>query len=420
MSQIKLLNKDQLRILYNEYHFYIGKCKKNEISANLNTFISLLKNKHNQFRKFTKMQLRNQIIASRREFGNELWPTLNNLKNYISPSSRIFLNKSVKSALLAVEVYNKPTIDYRTEGYIVMMIIAWTSLFHAIFSNSSVHYKYKTKNSGEEKYYELNKCLTIYNGPLKKEIQANLDFLTRLRDLIEHRIIPDLDDGVFGECQACLFNYQEILSDNFGPNYNINNSLAYSLQFSRKYKSEQLKAKKAYDLSEQNSIMQFIEQYRSNLAPEIFQSIHYSFRVFMIPKIGNHVETSDLAVEFIKYDPSKEAEYDSYEKLLYVIKDKRVPGDYLRPGEVSKQVYEQLKTYKPKEWKFSASYHHTKCVRYFKIKVGYYTGNPEETNKKYCILDPTFNQYIYTKEWVAFLVEKLKDESLYRKIMSSK
>jgi len=139
----------------------------------------------------------------------------------------------------------------------------------------------------------------------------------------------------------------------------------------------------------------------------------------MIPKIGNHVESSDLAVEFIKYDPAKKTEYDSYEKLLYVIRDKRVPGEYLKAGEVAKQVYELLKDSKPNNWKFSASYHHAKCAKYFKIKIGHYIGKPEQTDGRFCIYDPTFNQHIYTKEWVVFLGEQLKNEELYNKIMSS-
>lgn len=43
------------------------------------------------------------------------------------------LNKARESALLAVETYNKPATSFKSGGYIVLMCIAWTSLFHAIF-----------------------------------------------------------------------------------------------------------------------------------------------------------------------------------------------------------------------------------------------------------------------------------------------
>jgi hypothetical protein len=106
MSLKKLLDEEQLKILYQEYHSYILDCKKNEIPPKLNNFFTHLKRRRDQFKKFTRKQLSNQIIASRRQFGNTLWPNLNNLKNYISPTAGEFLEKSIKSALLAVEISN--------------------------------------------------------------------------------------------------------------------------------------------------------------------------------------------------------------------------------------------------------------------------------------------------------------------------
>jgi uncharacterized protein DUF3644 len=46
------------------------------------------------------------------------------------------LEKARDSALLAVEVYNKPAVKFKSGGYITLMVIAWTSLFHAKYGNS--------------------------------------------------------------------------------------------------------------------------------------------------------------------------------------------------------------------------------------------------------------------------------------------
>ena len=43
------------------------------------------------------------------------------------------LEKAKDSALLAVEIYNKPRTSFRSGGFIVFMSIAWLALFHAIF-----------------------------------------------------------------------------------------------------------------------------------------------------------------------------------------------------------------------------------------------------------------------------------------------
>ena len=41
------------------------------------------------------------------------------------------LTKAKDSAMLAIEFYNKPAVNFKSEGFIIMMCIAWTSLFHA-------------------------------------------------------------------------------------------------------------------------------------------------------------------------------------------------------------------------------------------------------------------------------------------------
>lgn len=51
----------------------------------------------------------------------------------VGKNIRPYLDKARDSALLAVEIYNKPAIAFKSAGYIALMSIAWTSLLHAIF-----------------------------------------------------------------------------------------------------------------------------------------------------------------------------------------------------------------------------------------------------------------------------------------------
>lgn len=56
------------------------------------------------------------------------------------------LENSINSALTAVETYNRPRVQFRIENYIILMIIAWTKLFHAYFqSEIGERYFYKEK-----------------------------------------------------------------------------------------------------------------------------------------------------------------------------------------------------------------------------------------------------------------------------------
>lgn len=46
---------------------------------------------------------------------------------------RELLKKSREAALAAVQIFNNPNISFKSESYVVLMIIAWTYLLHAYF-----------------------------------------------------------------------------------------------------------------------------------------------------------------------------------------------------------------------------------------------------------------------------------------------
>lgn len=57
----------------------------------------------------------------------------------IGKNLKPYLQKAEDSALLAVEVYNKPAVKFRSAGFIALMTIAWTALLHAVFLRKSIH-----------------------------------------------------------------------------------------------------------------------------------------------------------------------------------------------------------------------------------------------------------------------------------------
>lgn len=153
------------------------------------------------------------------------------------------LEKARTSATAAVEVYNRPGAHFRTPQYIVLMVIAWTALFHALFyvrnqkpwyvrTGSGRGTRYE-KIDGEPRHWDLNECLRQYYRDTNPPVRANLQFLLGLRNKIEHRHLPDLDPALYGECQAALLNFEEVATTAFGERYGLAESLAASLQFSR-------------------------------------------------------------------------------------------------------------------------------------------------------------------------------------------
>ena len=98
---------------------------------------------------------------------------------------RSCLNKAIDSALLAVETYNKPAVKFKSGGYIVLMCIAWTSLFHAIFLKKKIKPMYKESNgrykkvNGDIQYWELKTCVVKYFADPNSPVRKNLEFLSR-------------------------------------------------------------------------------------------------------------------------------------------------------------------------------------------------------------------------------------------------
>ncbi|MEW6410649.1 MAG: DUF3644 domain-containing protein [Nitrospirota bacterium] len=335
----------------------------------------------------------------------------------LSGEIRDHLVKARDSALLAVETYNRPTAVFRSGAYIVLMNIAWTSLFHAVFFKKRLKPYYKKSGSnryikvdGEFKCWELNECLKQYYKDQNPPVRKNLDFFIGLRNKIEHRSMPELDPEIFGECQAMLMNFENLLCQEFGDRHALKTGLTFSLQLATSPHMNQLKAMRASSKQLAKNVKGYIERFRTSLSDDVQGNMEYSFKVFLIPKIHSHSKSSDLAVEFIPYDKLKPEEMDQYSRLIALIKPKEVTianlGGY-KPSDVAKKVEAAIG--KP----FKTSSHHVKCYKLFNARPASTSSNPEACDNRYCYYDAVHKDYVYKEAWVSFLIEKLSDEAEY-------
>src|SRR5690606_36986272 len=128
------------------------------------------------------------------------------------------LEKSRNAVITAVENYNRPGRYFRTPTFVVLMVIGWTALFHAIFYQRKIkpwhvksgegRAKRYLRVDGQPKYWELSECIKEYYGPEHSPERKNLEFMLRLRNKIEHREHSELDPALYGECQSMLMNYE--------------------------------------------------------------------------------------------------------------------------------------------------------------------------------------------------------------------
>ena len=93
-------------------------------------------------------------------------------RHRIGRAIKPYVDKAKDSALLAVEIYNKPAVKFKSSAYITLMVIAWTALFHAIFLRRRIrpYYKAEIAIDGQVniRHWDLAECAKRYwtNNPV--------------------------------------------------------------------------------------------------------------------------------------------------------------------------------------------------------------------------------------------------------------
>lgn len=114
------------------------------------------------------------------------------------------ISKSVEAFILGLEIYNKPTIRYRIEGFSLFVVNAWELMLKA-----------ELINRGENIYFDDSPNRTIsISGTITKiytdkntKIRLNLEKIVELRNISSHFITEDYELKYAPLFQACVINY---------------------------------------------------------------------------------------------------------------------------------------------------------------------------------------------------------------------
>jgi hypothetical protein len=217
------------------------------------------------------------------------------------------LTKSREAMLSAVQIFNNPNIQFKSENFIVLSNIAWMYMFHAYYREHGVEYRYykmegtrrrfdRTKK-GAYKYWELERCLNYDDSPIDQVTASNLQFLIGLRHEIEHQMTSKIDDYLSARFQSCCLNYNKYIKELFGDNYAIDKHLSISLQFSTIDEDQRDQLRKFTDLPA--NIASYINDFDEDLSQKLYNDIRFSYRVLYVPKSANHKGQADKVIEFI-------------------------------------------------------------------------------------------------------------------------
>jgi hypothetical protein len=326
--------------------------------------------------------------------------------------------KSRESALAAIRVYNDPIAGYRSETFIVLMVIAWNSLFQAIMERDGDDYYERDSHGqpilidGQAKVKGTLK-LMLHVIPDRNAIQANLDFFLRLRHRISHRYLPALDLQIASEAQAMLLNYENLLVEYFGVEASLVAQLSVPLQLSRFRDAMTGRSLKEAQAQLPVDIQDFLNRHREEVSDEVLRSPEYALRIFFVPITANRQRSADAVTRFVKPGTVPTEVERAIQGLAVVTKPKQVPvesGDLFRPSEVVDLVSERL------PFRFTMITH-TRSWKHYKARPSGGSDQPELTNQQYCRWDRLMRAHGYTQAWVDMLVQELSDPATYEAVV---
>lgn len=114
------------------------------------------------------------------------------------------LEKSTEAFIMGLEIYNKPTIKYRVEGFSFFICNAWELMLKAklLKENKSIYFK----NEPNRTISLVNSLELIFTNK-KDPLRINLETINELRNTSTHFITEDYEKVYAPLFQACVKNY---------------------------------------------------------------------------------------------------------------------------------------------------------------------------------------------------------------------
>lgn len=116
------------------------------------------------------------------------------------------VDKAKEAFVMAIEIYNKPSINYRLEGFSFFICNAWELMLkaHMInkFGENSIYYPDKPNRT-----ISLENCVQKIFTNEKAPLRKNLEKVIELRNTSTHFITEEYEAVYIPLLQACVFNF---------------------------------------------------------------------------------------------------------------------------------------------------------------------------------------------------------------------
>lgn len=114
------------------------------------------------------------------------------------------VDKSIEAFVMGLEIYNKPTIKYRVEGFSFFICNAWELMLKAELLNQGKSIYFKDK---PDRTISLEKATKLIYPDKNTRIRLNLEKIIELRNISTHFITEDYEVKYAPLFQACVLNF---------------------------------------------------------------------------------------------------------------------------------------------------------------------------------------------------------------------
>ena len=114
------------------------------------------------------------------------------------------VDKSIEAFIMGLEIYNKPTIKYRIEGFSFFICNAWELMLKAELLNRNENIYYSDKSG---RTLSLEPTIKKIYSDKNTRIRLNLEKIIELRNMSTHFITEDYEAKYAPLFQACVLNF---------------------------------------------------------------------------------------------------------------------------------------------------------------------------------------------------------------------
>lgn len=298
------------------------------------------------------------------------------------------IEKAKEAFVMAIEIYNKPTIKYRVEGFSFFICNAWELMLKAYMMNrdgeQSIYYK-----DNPNRTLSLENCIKKVFTNEKSPIHRNLMKIIELRNTSTHFITEEYEMIYIPLFQASVLNFVEKMQE--FHNVDMTEVIPQNfltLAVSMKALDENaIRGKYPSELAEKIIVSQ------NNLSPMIAEN-NQSFAI----KIEHYdfiTKDKNKATAFVHIDKNAEAGV----KIIKELKDPNETHKYTSKTAL-KEIEKQLK--KAGIVIDFNKYHFNLFVKTYGLKE----------NPKFCYIHKQYSQpsYTYSMQAIDFIVSEIKKD----------